>query len=440
MFRLANKEVFSVFILSLFFLNIWKIASAAELNLNILTVNGTNQSREKEIRYTLPKELSAEDILDTAGLKLDYDVNAGAYVVSGSANLAPKESKTFKVRIHDVWKVDDKQITDIKGQIDASVKRIANSEYAKTADVKKESLMQRLDFIVDDQQKYADDIETRIDRYRVYSKELDEIRKDALSVSYWRSLPPTAVDNKILKYIIELQNPYKDKTVKTTNKNYLPSEVKPEHVVDAQGFKIHYDPDKGQSYLYKEEELKPEEKKRYEIDIVDVWRVPQSDIENLKERSRKAFKLLENSEYKDSASYLIDNIKVNLEKIEDSQKQERDIKAHIGAFRVDEKSFEVAKNDVQSLEDLLNALRENLERSKVKNVLQKIKSLKSLADIAESIIGTKPSINNAWKIIAGIMVFVGIVTFVHFSLWGKRSREAKLKNLREQQAQPEKKA
>src|SRR5690349_19477352 len=107
MFRLIAQTVFKIFILGVFFLSFFLVRTSfsAELNINILAVNGTNQPRDKEIHYSLPKELSAEDILDTAGLKSDYDVNAGAYVVSGTVSLGPKETKTFKVRIRDVWKV-----------------------------------------------------------------------------------------------------------------------------------------------------------------------------------------------------------------------------------------------------------------------------------------------------------------------------------------------
>lgn len=427
--RLSCLVVSMALISSLFFL---KNVLAADLNVNILAVNGTDVPKEKEIRYKLPKELGADDIVDAAGLNLDYDVNQGAYIVSGKVNLGPKESKTFKVRIHDVWKVEDQDIKDIKNQIDESIKRIQNTEYTTIGETRRQNLVQRLDYIMEEQNKYADDVETRIDRYRVYAKELEQIRKDALSVSYWRTKPPQAVDSRLLKYVIELENPQKEKTLKTTNKHYLPDEVKPEHIVDNQGFNIHFDPDKGQSYLQKEEELKPGEKKKYEVTIMDVWSIPQTDIDNLKERSRKAFKLLENSEYKDSASYLIDNIKVNLTKVEESQAQERDIKGHISAFKTNEKFYDSAKEDVQALEDLLNALRENLERSKVKNVLQRIKTVKGVGDIAEAIFGTKPSINTAWKIIMGVVIFVGLLTFAHFMIWSKRSKDAKLKNLKEE--------
>ena len=131
----------------------------ADVNVNILAVNATEERKEKEIKYKLPQELTANDILDTAGLKLDYDINEKVYYVEGKVNLEPKESRTLKVKIRDVWKMDPEKITDIKNQIDVSVERLKGSEYGETAEQKREQLLKRLDHIVEEQTKYADSVE-----------------------------------------------------------------------------------------------------------------------------------------------------------------------------------------------------------------------------------------------------------------------------------------
>ena len=403
-------------------------AVLADVNINILAVNATDQQKDKDIKSYLPKELSGDDILDAGGLTVDYDVSQAAYYVYGTVGLAPKESRTFKIRVRDVWKISDEQVTDIKKQIDDGFSHVQNTDYAKTAEVRKEDLARRLDTILA-QQSSATDVGKRIDNYRVYSKELEKVRNNALSVNYWRGKPDEPTTG-VVKFIIDLENPT-DKATVNKQPTYLPLEVKPEHIIDAQGFEYKYDAQKGQPYLSKEEELAPGEKKHYEVTLADIWKVPQTEIDNLKERTRKAYDLLKKTEYADSAKYLVDNIKTNLTKIEDSQAQQRSIKEHISAFRTNQEYFKSAQKDVESLEHLLQAVRENLERSILKNVLQKIKSLKDISQIAEAIIGTKPSINNAWKIITGIVIFVAIFTGLHFAIWGRRSRDAKLKKLEE---------
>jgi hypothetical protein len=184
-------------------------------------------------------------------------------------------------------------------------------------------------------------------------------------------------------------------------------------------------------YLSREEILKPQEKKRYQIGIIDVWSIPQEKIEDLKDRTREAYKLLEKTEYANTADYLVKNIKENLTKIEDSQAVKKPIKEHISAFRFNEKYYESAEKDVKALEDLVRAVREHLERSPLKNVLQKITLLNTLAAIAAAIFGEKPLITSFWKIIMGIIAFVAFLTIIHFTVWAKRSKGVKNEDLSE---------
>lgn len=425
------SNVFFIFVVGFIFLFTTVRVSLADIIVNIFAVNGTEETQEKDINFQLPSELKAEDILDTQGLDLEYNVNEGAYFVKGKIELGPKESKTIKIRAKDIWKVDEGQVDEIKKQIETSLKNLEDSEYYNTGKIKKDSLNQRLDFILQQQERFSDNVERRMDQFRTYADELNDIRNNSVSVKYWRSKPPAPQEAGTVKFTFGLEN-VTNETVNTKNKkHYLPSEVKPEHIVELQGFEVRYDALQGKSYLSKEEELKPGESKRYSIDIVDVWNIDQQKIDNLKDRTRKAYKLLENTKYVENANFLVANIKKNLEGIEKSQEQEKEIREHISAFRFNEDRFDSAKKDVKTLEEILDAVREELERSPLRNVLQRIKSLKSLADIAEAIIGKKPSKKDAWKWITGIIIFVGVVAIIHFAFWGARSKGIKEEDLEE---------
>ncbi|HNV24588.1 MAG TPA: hypothetical protein PKH98_06855, partial [Candidatus Omnitrophota bacterium] len=292
-------------------------------------------------------------------------------------------------------------------------------------------LIQRLDSILKDQELYAANVEERINRFSVFIDEVKQIRENALSVEFWRSRVPEAKKENILDFIIEVENPTKNDLNLKDQKNYLPTEIKTEHIVNAENFDIKYDPNRRRLYITKEEILKPKEKKRYQIGIIDVWSIAQEKIEDLKDRTREAYKLLEKTEYGNTASYLVKNIKENLTKIEDSQAIKKPIKEHISAFRLNEQYFASAQKDVQALEDLLRAVREHLERSPLKNVLQKITLLNTIAAIAAAIFGEKPLITTFWKIIIGIIIFVGILTIIHFTIWSKRSKGVKKEDLEE---------
>ncbi|VAW12254.1 hypothetical protein MNBD_BACTEROID05-186 [hydrothermal vent metagenome] len=395
-------------------------SSNADVYFNVLTVNGTDSPRERKIRQGLPPELSREDILETDGLELEYDVTKGSYFVVGTVKLEAKETKTYKVRVRDIWKIEKEDVEDVKTEIDASLKRIKNTKFYEVGKVRQKSLLDRLNFVIGEQEKFADDVNKRIDRYRVYSDEINEIRGNALSVQYWRTAPPEPDKSKIFTYIVEVENRAGNPRT-TKEKHYLPSEVKPEHLLESSGFELRYDVEKGKSYLYKEEELASGEQKRYRVGIVDVWNIAQGEIESLRERTRVAYKLLKDTNYVDSAGYLVKSIKKGLLKIDESQSVDRPIEEHISAYRSNSKLYQLVKADVESLENLLNALRENLERSKLKNVLKKVSALKNIKKISQTIF-RKPKKNTAWMLISSMVIFVGILTIIHFILWGRRSK------------------
>jgi hypothetical protein len=398
----------------------------AQVTINILAVNATNEAKEKDVQYVLPKDINAPDVLDTAGLKLEYKVDAGAYYVYGTVQLNPKETKTLKIRLRDVWQIDEQEIAEVKEQIDKSLELLKDTEYYESGLVKKDTLLSRLDYILEQQQLYADNATKRIERFKVYEAELAKIRSDAVSINFWRSKLPEEIDRDIVRLVVEAKSPSDNIKTKFAHKHYLPKEVKPEHIVEMQDFELGYDDSRQQLFLTKEDEFEPGESKRFNIDIVDVWTILQTDIDNLKERTRYAFRLLETTQYVEQAKYLVEAIKEKLDKIETSQAEEKDINQHISDYHFNNDLYVKTQRDVQDLENLLNAARENLERSLLKNVLQKLKAMKSIREIAASLF-KKPQLNTAWKIIAGVMIFVGIITAIHFFIWGKRSRETKLK-------------
>jgi len=420
---IQHDKVFFILLL-LFIIGFTGVFSLAyaEINVKILAVNGTGKTKDKEIEYPLPKELSKEDILSTDGLKLEYDFNVGSYVVKGKVTLAPKETKTYQVRINDVWKIDSEDIENLRVQIDRGVegvKDIKGKDYTPTANILRDKLLERLDFIVGEHEKYSDNVSRRIDTFRIYDGELKELRSKSLSVSFWKS-DPEELNQEVLKFVIKVENS-KDVESTTDQKHYLPREVKPEHFIEMNGFEVLYAEGKETLYLKKEEVLSPREKKRYEFTIIDVWRVLQSNIDNLRVRSKEAFDGLKNSKYVETGEYLVASIEEKLKKVEIAQEKELDIYEHINSFRKNEKTYESAKKDVEALEALLITVREELEKSKLKNVLHKIKSLKDVSALAESLF-KKLKITLVLKIILGIIIFVGVLTLIWFFHWKKRTK------------------
>jgi len=163
-------------------------------------------------------------------------------------------------------------------------------------------------------------------------------------------------------------------------------------------------------------------------------------MEYVRERSKYIEDALKRSKFSVTSTALYTQIINYLDLITALQAvQQPDIQQHIGAFRVNKARFEKAKADLDALEKLLSRHRADLEKSKLKNIMQKIQSMKSLARVSQAIFDKKPTVNAAWKIIGSVMIFLGIFTILHFVTWIFRSsKEKKQEDLRKKEDEQKK--
>ena len=398
----------------------------ADVYINVMAVNGSQDIKETSVNFNLPGDLSSQDILDTSGLDLDYNINDANYYVHGKVKLQPKETKTFRIHVRDIWKLSPEQIEEIKKEIENGYEQIGKVKDPKNGELLKEQLIQKLDFILQEQVSKSDSVENRMGAFRAHAKELQRIENSALAVDYWRSDPTEVKREKIIRFNIEVTNPLG--TVKPyKHKHYLPSEIRPEDLVEFEGFEVRFDQGKKQVFLFREEDLQPKENKKYTIGIRDIWFIPQKDIDYLRSRSNSAYGFLKDSRYASSAQILYDHAIKLLKEIEDAQLQKRDnIMDHISAFRDDQKSYDSAKIDVESLEKLLSIYREDLEKSKVQNILQKMQSLKGVSDVSKAVFNKKFEQSTTWSFIGWVLIFVAFITTVNFIVWFIRSKDSKV--------------
>jgi len=402
-------------------------AFGANVNINLVMVNPSEKkTKDTPIKYYLPQELRAEDIMNTNGLELDYDIDQGAYYVHGKADLDPKESKTIKIEVKDVWHIDPEEVTILKDQIENNVAMLEGKDYYDAAVLLKETMVRKLDYILAQQNSYSDNIERRIEEYRAHADTLREMRDDAFTLDYFRNPQSPVEQNDKIKFFIEVKNSSETEAKKVQQQHYLPKEVTAEDVLERQGFEVRFDHEKKQSFLAKEEEFKPGETKRYEIVIKDIWRISLEQTETMREKTEKAAEELKASEYSGNASYLAEGIVHNLDEIEKNQKDKQDMKKYIGAARANKARFKDAEKDFDKLSKLLAFVKskklEELEKSKVKNVLQKIQALRGVAALSSAIFGKRPTLTFTWKVIWGTMGFVAFFTVFHFFTWWQRSK------------------
>lgn len=429
-FRFPVRE--AVVILFVF---LWRTLPAfSDVVINVLAVNGSDKSITKEIQFSLPGEIKPDDVVETAGLKLDYSANDAGYYLHGEVSLQAKETKTLRVKVRDIWQLTPQGVNAIKSDIDLAFREMGSEKNKENGEKLRQRLIDKLDYIVADQAQSEGSVETRIDIYRNHVQTLNDIRSKTRAIDYWRSDADEPENTKNIYYKVSVENPG-DKTKKIKQQHYLPAEVLPEYIVDRKGYEVRFDDKKGLPFLFKEEDIASKEKKEVSFGIRDMWYVRQNEMKYVRERSKYINDILAKSKLAETSKALFQDITNNLELVELLQKMEQpDIQQHIGAFRINKGRFDKATADLDDLEKLLSRHRADLEKSKVKNVLQKMQSLKSLARVSQAIFDKKPTVNAAWKLIGSITIFLGIFTIIHFLTWFLRSsRERKQELLKEQQ-------
>ncbi|MDE2028787.1 MAG: hypothetical protein KGJ11_09640, partial [Candidatus Omnitrophica bacterium] len=112
--------------------------------------------------------------------------------------------------------------------------------------------------------------------------------------------------------------------------------------------------------------------------------------------------------------------------IEDSQGVTRPILEHISAYRTNKTTYNSARTDVETLEKLVSVFREDLEKSKVENILQKIQGLRGVADVSKVMFNKKFESATAWSFIGWILLAVGLVTVLSLGVAMLRAKDKKI--------------
>lgn len=204
----------------------------------------------------------------------------------------------------------------------------------------------------------------------------------------------------VLKSVVV--NPSQTKTQEATLKAYLPKEVTPDDVLDLGDLNIDYDIEKGLYYVHKEVELEPGESVSRQVEIEDVWFIPESKLEQLIKKSNDLTKKLEGTEYFEPAVAISKNINNKYQSILNKQEDAADAlpQTHIAVYREN-------KIKMGEIEEMISKLRKMVDRIELSK---------------GSGAGGKVSIKSTWWMIIGVVAFLGLVSFILFILWHKQAK------------------
>ncbi len=151
--------------------------------MKILVVNPSEtDTKEFDIRNPLPQEVKPEHVLDAEGLKVDYDSQAGTYMLVGTVTLKPKESIIRRVLLEDVWVIAADRLSSVRRETQAVLNKLEGSTYAENAQLVAKSIDRRLGEIEESQdQPFLNPVQ-HINRYRENIKMLQMVEADLVSL------------------------------------------------------------------------------------------------------------------------------------------------------------------------------------------------------------------------------------------------------------------
>ena len=430
-----------------------------------------NEMRTVPVKIYLPKGISADEVINDGKFRIDYDFERALYSAFQEVVLEPKETVTLEVEMTDIWVIPEDELTGLKKHAEDIIKALQGSEYSAQVKILGDSVIERIEKILERQRLAGLPVEEKISGYEMHAAVLKEVKKDIgvledlaieknipLGADFMGEGPDAAgasgrSEDKVIdeestrtvKFMIEASNASPEKSIMPL-KYYLPSEARPEYIVESGGLDVGYDYNRGAHYVYKDAiELAPQEKREFIVEIKDIWVIPGSQISAAKAHSRKLAENAAGSKYEKTASQLSQKIIAALDGILEAQRDTGvSVERHIGDYRKNLIKFDEAGKDAARLEHIViqaggsvgvalaDVKGKPVPAGQEKRQGALSRGVKGAELVSKSIFrGKAPDTGTSWKIIWMIVGFLGVVSFLFFILWWAQIKKGEGKRLEE---------
>ena len=240
----------------------------------------------------------------------------------------------------------------------------------------------------------------------------------------------------VLKVLIV--NPSETEVKEFEIKNPLPPEVKPEHVIDADGLKVDYDSQAGTYFVIGSVTLKPKEAITKRIVLEDVWVIPPDRLSALRRETKDILTKLEATPYLDRGRLLTQAIEQRVAEVEESQEQPfLHPVQHINRYRDDSQKLQLVDADLVSLRQLM--VMAALNPAGKEPPLIPAATPAGASPLAASVSEKgNLSILATWRLIFIILGLLGFVSLSFFLVWQRQLKMQLAKQAaREEHAEPD---
>ena len=429
-----------ILIAAAFFIGAFVPGAGAAIKLKLMAVNPSDTQKQLvPIKYFLPKEIRKEDVTDTGGMQIEYYPKAGCFFLYKEVDLEAKATATLRVTIADKWDISPEDIDLLRSKAAERLKTIEKTDQYPTAKLLADKIQARLDDIANSQAQAGNDIVKKIELSRVNKEIMSQMDNDIQAMDYLGDLAHTDDDTSTVKYAIDADNP-SDEVVDTRVTHFLPKEIKPENIIQPAGFSLGYDSDSGQFYLWKNETFQPKEKKHFEVEIKDIWRVPEKLLESYRKDAELVLKRLEVTKYKDLAMMMRNDILRDINDIETSQGEVTTLKERIALYPINAQREERVRKNLERMKALLGEMAKqdpapaNTGPGKlgkgVSNILRDVKALEGIRDFSQVLVKKFIPKAEVWRVILDTVVFTIVFTFMVTLIWALRLNKEDSKKLK----------
>ncbi len=400
-------------------------ASGGKLVLRIHAAHKSSVTQPVTIRTSLPSRVSTNDIIDTAGLNLGYDVKSDTYYVYDTVEVAPGEVKQYDVEIEDIWVIDEGELDQYRIRAGAIAGMLSGTRSSAVGDDALGAAQAQADAILTRQAEngiaaVANPI-IHIQAYEANLKALQEV-KQCVGVLENLALAEGLNPGKALigddrsaampRRDVHFPKEYGEAVVNITVHNSsttqprkinirrdMPSEINIDDVLDAGGLAVRYDAQVRTTYVFKDDvEVQPSETITFKVLIRDKWNINTERMTFLEKKVNELLVMTSGRANIEAVESTLNSALEALEAIMTEVGPETLSPAYIAFYR--------------RQADRLDAVEQDLNR--VDAALKPLETKRGFDMPA-------PDKKTTWLIIYMILGFLAIVSLLFFLRWYVRS-------------------
>jgi len=406
------------------------VYAAGDLKFKILVVNPSSTKNSKSvISQALPSEIDPnQDVIDKAGLDIKFDADKKMYLITKEVELKPKETRTFELRVRDVWQITPDQMEETKKSLENQIETLKGTKYYETGKLLFQKAQEGLDRIMEEQSKSVG-VKQHIELYRAHVKQLEDIKANALSLDAMRRLEAERKrEANEARFVVEAENPSPEPR-SITVRSLLPKEITPDDVIDKQDFDLLYDQSQKAYALEKQDQFAGREKKKYIFTVRDIWHIPDENLQFYKLQTEKLVSMFKDTpylKYADEQGQMILGLLAEINELQTEVSSSFSLEERMRAFILNSQRLELVKAKIHNLQQLLPEITIDKDEGKIiQNLKLLIKKLAEIKDLVLVAMGVQPNKAATWWIIFGIILFLAAITIIFYVTWIKKLQESK---------------